>query len=522
MLKSTAEDARSGAESARGVRVFGLPIVDSLLPDGVPVPCSVLITAEPGSGNDIISTAIIQEHLSSSLSVPFQEQKALWLSLDNFVNDLRNSLDNETISTQPKIQFIDCYSSQIGIDSKERYHADPSNLPYLSMVTSAAISELNNGGRLLLVLDSLTSLIQKVGVRRSIEFFRTLVGKTRSISADLLTTLNRRAFTEATIATFADLTDLVVDLSVEDNESSVGKLRVRKARGVRRYLGWRNYKIDFERRTLQYDSLASMPVAEAKDEIPLDLSNNSNHDDWTHDHNRFLENRGTNTTCAGPYCTFGGRAISEREHLAIFAEAVSTMNRKYQGALRLIADTLSKNQTKGNGDNDGRLPEEISDQIEKMEKLYGLVKSQTKIHPSIRRSSVEEVIQGALSASPLPPNVGVEREPNGSLEIQMDPALVTRAINGVIDAAVHEMPRGGSLSVRGYKEGDMAVIQVKGGGLGNWSDDLSSMFESSDNQNPVVVLGLVVARSFVEAHGGRLLIQSQRNEGTTFTIKLPI
>ncbi|HMK83208.1 MAG TPA: hypothetical protein VK503_05790, partial [Candidatus Bathyarchaeia archaeon] len=51
-------------------RAFGLPIVDSLLPDGVPVPCSFLITAEPGSGNDIISTAIAKEHLSSSLSVP--------------------------------------------------------------------------------------------------------------------------------------------------------------------------------------------------------------------------------------------------------------------------------------------------------------------------------------------------------------------------------------------------------------------------------------------------------------------
>ena len=525
MFERTAEGTFPESDLVQGsFRVFGLPIVDSLLPDGIPVPCSVLVTAEPGSGNDIISTAIIQEHLSSSLSVPFQEQKALWLSLDNFISDLRNSIDYPWLANQPKIQFIDCYSSQIGIDSKERYYADPSNLPHLSMVTSSAISELNEGGRLLVILDSLTSLIQKVGVRRSTEFFRTLVGKTRSISADLLTTLNRRAFTEATMATFADIADIVIDLAVEENESSAGKLRVRKARNVRHYLGWRNYKIDFERRTFQYDSLPLQEPQEVRDDAPIiapkGFAIDASQDDLASDDRRFAERKASmNVPCEGSYCTFGGRAITERERLAIFAETVNALGRKYQEALHLMEQALATKHERGTDPHSDELLKGISDQITSMDRLFKLVQSNNKIHPSIRQSSLGEVIQRALTDSIVPTNVTVEREPNGSLEIRMDPALVARALSGVIEAAVQEMPRGGALSIRDYKEGDMAVIAVRSSGLGNWSNDL---FELGDMWNSSAGLGLVVAHKFIEAHGGQVHIKSEQGKGTTFTVRLPI
>ena len=526
MLERTEDDALQEPDYVQGsYRVFGLPIVDSLLPDGVPVPCSVLITAEPGSGSDIISTAIAKEHLSSSLSVPFREQRALWLSLDNFVNDLRNSINYVWISNEPKIQFIDCYSSQIGIDSKERYYADPSNLPYLSMVTSAAISELNDGGRLLVILDSLTSLIQKVGVRRSIEFFRTLVGKTRSISADLLTTLNRRAFTETTIASFADIADLVIDLAVEDGESSAGKLRVHKARNARHYLGWRNYKVDIERRTFQYDVLPSLSPDEPTDEdllsTPRSPPMETPRGDVTYERG-FTEkstekNTALSVSCAGPYCTFGGRAITERERLAIFTETFSVIGKKYQDSLELISQAIKQ---RGSPDSD-QLLKGVSEQVERMERLRKLMHENATIHPSIRRSSVDGVVQRALTDSIIPTSVGVVREPDGSMEIQMDPALVARALSGVIEAAVYDMPNGGSLSIRDCKQGDMAVIVVKSSGLGNWDNELSSIFEPGDSRNPLAGLGLVIARKFIEAHGGQLHIEGEAGKGTTFTVRLP-
>ena len=501
--------------------------MDSLLPDGVTVPSSFLITTEAGVGSDIISTAIIQEHLSSSPSVPFEEQKILWLSLDNFVEDLRDSIDFVWLGDAYRIQFIDCYSSQIGIDSQERFHADPSNLPYLSMVTSRAISELNNGGRLLVFLDSLTSLIQKVGDRRSLEFFRTLAGKTRSISADLLTTLNRRVFSEATLATFLDVADLVIDLAVEDNESSAGKLRVRKARKVRHLLGWRNYKIDLERRTFHYQSVPSTASDEVSDAFELSPGNDGHGIDdmagesLTNDRSRFNEPKGLSVSCEGPYCTFGGRAIMERERLAIFAEIMSTFARKYSDDLQVIARAIEKRQKKQASTDSTETLRDIGERVEKMDKICKLILEENRIQPNVCNASLDEVIQKALAASLIPTNVRVVREPNGSITLPMDASLVTRALAGVMEAAMDEMPDGGSVSIKDRREGDMAIIEVRNTGPGNWSDDLFPIFEPRNGWNPSG-LGLLVARKFVEVHGGQLRIGGERGKGTTFTLRLPM
>ena len=508
------------AHSRGDCRIFGIPVVDSLLPDGVPVPCSLLIAADPGSGSEVISTAIMQEHLSTG-------QRALWLSLENLVDDLRGDIHYLWIANQPQVQFIDCYSSQIGIDSKERYNCDPSNLPYLSMVTSAAMNEMTaDGGRLLVILDSLTSLIQKVGVRRSTEFLRTLIGKTRSLSADLLTTLNRAAFSEATLATFADLTDIVLELALEDSETSSGKVRIRKARNVRHHKSWRAYAIDLEHRTLRCDLLPSLELDHLrktkngnahrfelsetqKDPYPFDVVAEDEPDGQ--------QRPGLNVRCEGPFCTLGGRALMERERLAVMAETIGTLGLKYQESLRAI-EHLAKQP---NGSGSPQLLNELSKKIQNMERIFKFVNAQNHIHPNFRLSKANDLIQRAVADSIIPSNIEVIRESESSTDIFADPAMTVRALSGVIEAAVQEMPYGGSLSISNPEEPDMSVIVVKDNGMGKWNDDLSDVINAENLSNPAAGLGLMVARRFIESMRGQLRIESENGSGTTFTIKLP-
>ena len=497
----------------RDYRVFGIPVVDSLLPDGVPIPCSFLIAADPGSGSEVISTAIMREHLSTG-------QKVLWLSMENLVDDLRNDIHYVWIANQPQVQFIDCYSSQIGIDSKERYNCDPSNLPYLSMVTSAAISEMNDSGRLLVILDSLTSIIQKVGVRRATEFLRTLIGKTRSISADLLTTLNRAAFSEATLATFADLADIVLELAIQDSETMSGKLRLRKARHVRYFKSWRAYEVDLDQRTLRCDLLPSLEldkIARNGDtgnfelaehqSSPTSLDPNSKND-----HNGNLI---PNIRCDGPFCTSGGRALMERERLAIMAEAVNTIGREYQNSLRLLEES-AKGLERGSTET----LKDIAQRVQRMDRLFKVVQSQNYIRPNYNTIKVNELVQRALADSRIPSNIEVLRESEFAGEILTDPSMTIRALNGVIEAAVQEMPGGGLLTIKQTTSSDTATIIVKNTGFGKWKDDLSEIFSPENQFNPVTGLGLVVARRFIESLKGQLRIRSKHGEGTTFTITL--
>jgi archaellum biogenesis ATPase FlaH len=209
-----------------------------LLPNGVPVPCTWLIAADPETASDILSKELLHGHLASS-----RNAKALWLSLENSTDDLRIEINAAGIN-EHQLEFIDCYSSQLGVNSLERYSADPTNLPHLAMVTSKALSNLNGNGNLLVILDSLSSLIRKVGLRGSTEFFRVLRGKTRSINASLLTSINRAAFTEAVLATYVEIADVVVELVCA---SPTNRLRVRKARNLNYDSSWLPYQVDCER-----------------------------------------------------------------------------------------------------------------------------------------------------------------------------------------------------------------------------------------------------------------------------------
>jgi len=104
----------------------------------------------------------------------------------------------------------------------------------------------------------------------------------------------------------------------------------------------------------------------------------------------------------------------------------------------------------------------------------------------------------------------------------MDPALIIRALGGVIEAAIHDMPNGGSLWVKDSKEGDRAVVVVRNSGYGSWDNDLSVIFDPDGARNSLTGLGLIIARKFIEAHGGQLHIDGEQGKGTTFTISIPI
>jgi archaellum biogenesis ATPase FlaH len=235
-------------------RAFGVPILDTLIPEGLPVPCTLLIAADVGTQSEFLSNEILRNHLASN-----PKAKVLWFSLENFVGDLRARMDNSIMMSENQLEFIDCYSSQIGVNSAERYSADPSNLPYLGMVTSTAISEMKDNCSLLVILDSLTSLVQKVGLRCSTEFFKWLIARARVIRADILTTLNRCAFNERTLATYIDIADAVLELTMDD-EHSTNKIRIRKAQDVKHIRSWLPYEIDFYRRLLRFDIVKTIGI----------------------------------------------------------------------------------------------------------------------------------------------------------------------------------------------------------------------------------------------------------------------
>jgi len=86
----------------------------------------------------------------------------------------------------------------------------------------------------------------------------------------------------------------------------------------------------------------------------------------------------------------------------------------------------------------------------------------------------------------------------------------------------------GSIRTSGRVEGEQIILQISDTGKGIPPGDLPFIFDKffrPSNLSPEVTgtgLGLAIVKSIVENHGGRIWVDSTTDQGTTFTIVLPI
>jgi signal transduction histidine kinase len=90
--------------------------------------------------------------------------------------------------------------------------------------------------------------------------------------------------------------------------------------------------------------------------------------------------------------------------------------------------------------------------------------------------------------------------------------------------ALQAMPRGGTLTVRTQRSGNGVTASFIDTGEGIPPENLSRIFEPFFTTRPVdegTGLGLSVSLGIVQAHGGRIEVQSQVGRGSTFVVWLP-
>jgi len=99
----------------------------------------------------------------------------------------------------------------------------------------------------------------------------------------------------------------------------------------------------------------------------------------------------------------------------------------------------------------------------------------------------------------------------------------------VIDNAIKHTQPGGRVTLSLTCEGGSAAVEVIDTGEGIPADDLPRIFErfyrvknSLLEKKHGAGLGLAIVRWIVEAHGGRIIVDSAVGKGTTFTIWLPV
>lgn len=112
--------------------------------------------------------------------------------------------------------------------------------------------------------------------------------------------------------------------------------------------------------------------------------------------------------------------------------------------------------------------------------------------------------------------------------IEADVRWIKQVFRNILDNAMKYSPNGGLIVIRGEVRENDVVVSVADQGIGIASEDLIPLFEKyfrvrsvSTLHIPGTGLGLPIARSIIEAHGGRIWVESKVGEGTTIFFSLP-
>ena len=116
--------------------------------------------------------------------------------------------------------------------------------------------------------------------------------------------------------------------------------------------------------------------------------------------------------------------------------------------------------------------------------------------------------------------------PKEKLEIETDPGKLEQILLNLITNAFHALEDGRSLEIQAFSSNDEAVvISVKDNGCGIPKDNLQKIFEpffTTKQKYHGTGLGLAITYGLVKKLHGSISVESKENEGTTFTITLPI
>jgi signal transduction histidine kinase/DNA-binding response OmpR family regulator len=118
--------------------------------------------------------------------------------------------------------------------------------------------------------------------------------------------------------------------------------------------------------------------------------------------------------------------------------------------------------------------------------------------------------------------------PEGFPPLFGNPIQLRQMVDNLLDNAMKYTPAEGIVRINGQIEGNQIILQIIDNGMGIPSVDLPYIFDKffrASNVSPTETgtgLGLAIVKSIVENHDGRIWVESTVDQGSTFTIVLPV
>jgi PAS domain S-box-containing protein len=146
-----------------------------------------------------------------------------------------------------------------------------------------------------------------------------------------------------------------------------------------------------------------------------------------------------------------------------------------------------------------------------------------EIHIDQQECSPRQLIAETLTMVNLPENIKIVNTLPDNPRITVDPEKMQRVFINLTKNAIDALPHGGKISIKSKVIGDNIQISFSDNGTGINKEVLPKLFAPLfTTKAQGMGFGLAICKRIIEAHGGTISVNTVKDRGTAFVIKLPI
>ncbi|MBP7460374.1 MAG: hybrid sensor histidine kinase/response regulator [Candidatus Delongbacteria bacterium] len=133
-----------------------------------------------------------------------------------------------------------------------------------------------------------------------------------------------------------------------------------------------------------------------------------------------------------------------------------------------------------------------------------------------------------LNAKAISKNITVDNQIDPSVRVHADPNMTKAVIRNLVSNALKFTPDGGKVLIRSQSCSDWEQVSISDTGIGIRSEDLDKLFKIEVHHSTLGTaqeqgtgLGLILCKEFIEKNRGKIWVESQLKQGSTFHFTLP-
>lgn len=215
------------------------------------------------------------------------------------------------------------------------------------------------------------------------------------------------------------------------------------------------------------------------------------------------------------------------ERLAAIGELAAMVGHDLRNPLTGIAGAAYYLKHKNNTILDAKskeMLEIIEKNIECSNKIINdLLEYSREIRLELSEKNPRSLVEESLHQIEIPTNVQIVNLTENEPIVKVDAQKVQRIFLNIIRNAIDAMPEGGTLTIKSKEAKSNVQIAFTDTGVGMSEGTLKKIWTPLfTTKSKGMGLGLPICRRFIEAHGGKISVESIVGKGTTFKIAIPL